>query len=51
VGPLFEGDAGDQLAAAFQVPLIGRLPFAPRGRPAPPAAVESLLRKFVEVLP
>lgn len=49
-GPLFEGNAGDQLAAAFQVPLLGRLPFAPRGGSAPPAAVESLLKRFVEVL-
>ena len=51
VGPLFEGNAGDQLVAAFQVPLLGRLPFAPRGRAAPATAVESLLRKFAEVLP
>lgn len=29
-GPLFPGDAGDRLAAAFGVPLLGRIPFAAR---------------------
>jgi ATP-binding protein involved in chromosome partitioning len=36
LGPLFAGDAGARLAAAFDVPLLARLPFVPRGAtPAP----------------
>ena len=33
VGPLFSGSAGTRLAAAFDVPLLGRMPFVPRGEP------------------
>ena len=33
VGPLFSGDAGARLAAAFDVPLLARLPFVPHGVP------------------
>lgn len=29
LGPLFEGDAGDRLAEAFDVPLLGRVPLDP----------------------
>ena len=31
VGPLFTGDAGARLAAAFDVPVLASLPFVPRG--------------------
>jgi ATP-binding protein involved in chromosome partitioning len=31
IGPLFTGDAGDRLAAAFDIPLLARLPFVARG--------------------
>lgn len=34
IGPLFSGDAGARLAAAFDVPLLARIPFVPRGAPA-----------------
>ena len=30
-GPLFEGNAGDELAREFGVPLLGRIPFTPKG--------------------
>ena len=45
VGPLFTGDAGERLAATFDVPLLGRLPFVPRGVPRgmlPDSLVHSL---------
>jgi ATP-binding protein involved in chromosome partitioning len=35
-GPLFAGDAGAALAAAFDVPLLARVPFDLRARPAEP---------------
>ena len=35
IGPLFAGNAGSRLAAAFDVPLLARLPFVPGGRAAP----------------
>lgn len=31
IGPLFTGDAGARLSTAFDVPLLARIPFAPRG--------------------
>ena len=31
-GPLFEGNAGADLAESFHIPLLGRLPFVPRRR-------------------
>ena len=31
IGPLFSGDAGARLSAAFDVPLLARIPFSPRG--------------------
>jgi len=34
IGPLFTGDAGSRLAAAFDVPILARLPFVPRGSPS-----------------
>jgi ATP-binding protein involved in chromosome partitioning len=37
-GPLFSGDAATALCAEFGVPLLGRLPFFPRGLPANPAS-------------
>ncbi len=41
-GSLFEGDAGADLAREFDVPLIGRIPFAPGGRGgADPAVAEA----------
>ena len=36
IGPLFAGNAGARLAAAFDVPLLARLPFVPVGVSAPP---------------
>jgi ATP-binding protein involved in chromosome partitioning len=38
VGPLFPGDAGAALAAALEVPLLARIPFAPRPEAALDAA-------------
>src|SRR5436190_1326799 len=35
IGPLFSGNAGARLAAAFDVPLLARLPFVPAGAIAP----------------
>jgi ATP-binding protein involved in chromosome partitioning len=35
VGPLFSGNAGARLAAAFDVPLLAHLPFVPRGASVP----------------
>ena len=45
IGPLFAGNAGARLAAAFDVPLLARLPFVPVGvsaTPLPPSLVDSL---------
>ena len=45
IGPLFAGNAGARLAAAFDVPLLARLPFVPPGVSAPsmpPAVIDSL---------
>jgi ATP-binding protein involved in chromosome partitioning len=36
VGPLFTGSAGAELARAFDVPLLGRIPFDPSASPADP---------------
>ncbi|HKW10975.1 MAG TPA: P-loop NTPase, partial [Gemmatimonadaceae bacterium] len=36
IGPLFSGNAGDRLAAAFDVPILARLPFVPAGGATPP---------------
>ena len=36
IGPLFSGNAGARLAAAFDVPLLARIPFAPPGAPNHP---------------
>ncbi|HEY7233816.1 MAG TPA: P-loop NTPase [Gemmatimonadaceae bacterium] len=36
IGPLFAGNAGARLAAAFDVPLLARLPFVPAGGATPP---------------
>jgi ATP-binding protein involved in chromosome partitioning len=36
IGPLFSGNAGARLAAAFDVPLLARLPFVPPGASTPP---------------
>jgi Mrp family chromosome partitioning ATPase len=35
IGPLFVGNAGARLAAAFDVPLLARIPFTPRGGQPP----------------
>ena len=35
IGPLFSGNAGARLAAAFDVPVLARLPFIPRGSSIP----------------
>ena len=35
IGPLFSGNAGARLAAAFDVPLLARIPFVPPGATAP----------------
>lgn len=43
--PLFAGDAGAQLAAAFGVPLLGSIPFSPEPNPEP---ISSLLAAFEE---
>lgn len=42
--PLFEGNAGAELAAAFGVPLLGKIPFAPAGE------IEALAGAFLGVL-
>jgi len=42
IGPLFSGNAGARLSAAFDVPLLAQLPFAPTGAPAP-ALPDSLI--------
>jgi len=42
IGPLFSGNAGDRLAAAFDVPLLARLPFVPAGA-TPPNLPEVLI--------
>jgi ATP-binding protein involved in chromosome partitioning len=41
IGPLFAGNAGARLAAAFDVPLLARVPFVPSGASPPrlPAAL------------
>ena len=47
IGPLFTGDAGSRLAAAFDVPLLARIPFSPRGSGMtwlPGAVVDAVLR-------
>jgi len=47
IGPLFDGDAGSRLAAAFDVPLLARIPFAPRASGMawlPGAVVDAVLR-------
>jgi ATP-binding protein involved in chromosome partitioning len=47
IGALFAGDAGARLAAAFDVPLLARLPFVPVGvsaAPLPDALVQSISR-------
>src|SRR4029077_12362322 len=36
IGPLFSGNAGDRLAAAFDVPILALLPFVPAGGETPP---------------
>ena len=46
IGPLFSGDAGTRLAAAFDVPLLARIPFVPRGAQKmwlPNAVVDAVL--------
>ena len=45
IGPLFAGNAGPRLAAAFDVPLLARIPFAPAGARAP-VVPETLLALF-----
>ena len=50
--PLFEGNAGQELSRAFNVPLLGRLPFqrAPyNGPPAVDTATKNLLRVVNEI--
>jgi ATP-binding protein involved in chromosome partitioning len=47
IGPLFAGDAGSRLAAAFDVPLLARIPFAPKASGMswlPGAVVDAVLR-------
>ncbi len=46
VGPLFDGDAGAMLGAAFGIPLLARMPFVPAGG-AVPALPEALLSAVV----
>lgn len=46
VGPLFQGDAGDRLAAAHRIPLLARLPFTH----APLGDVAAALDGVVEVV-
>ena len=51
IGPLFSGDAGSRLAAAFDVPLLARIPFAPRGGGmtwVPGAVVDAVLRREID---
>ena len=49
IGPLFSGDAGAGLAAAFDVPVLARLPFIPPG--ATWATLPSSLISAVHVIP
>jgi ATP-binding protein involved in chromosome partitioning len=47
IGPLFAGDAGSRLAAAFDLPLLARIPFAPKASGLtwlPGAVVDAVLR-------
>lgn len=47
IGPLFTGDAGSRLSAAFDIPLLARIPFAPRGGGMtwlPGAVIDAVLR-------
>ncbi|HKN67324.1 MAG TPA: P-loop NTPase [Gemmatimonadaceae bacterium] len=47
IGPLFAGDAGSRLSAAFDVPLLARIPFAPKAMGMtwlPGAVVDAVLR-------
>lgn len=47
IGPLFSGDAGTRLSAAFDVPLLARLPFVPRGANRawlPSAVIDAVVR-------
>jgi ATP-binding protein involved in chromosome partitioning len=46
VGPLFDGDAGEDLSREFGVPLLGKIPFQ---RAPVPAA--QLLTAFLKTLP
>ncbi len=46
IGPLFAGDAGSHLSAAFDIPLLARIPFSPRGAGVtwlPGAVVDAVL--------
>jgi ATP-binding protein involved in chromosome partitioning len=49
IGPLFAGDAAARLAAAFDVPVLARLPFIPRG--ATPAMLPGPLLAAVHAIP
>jgi ATP-binding protein involved in chromosome partitioning len=42
IGPLFSGDAGARLSAAFDIPLLARIPFVPHGN-MPIALPDSLI--------
>jgi Mrp family chromosome partitioning ATPase len=46
IGPLFSGNAGARLAAAFDVPLLARMPFVPRGATSP-ALPDALLAAVI----
>jgi ATP-binding protein involved in chromosome partitioning len=52
VGPLFAGAAGERLAGAFGIPLMGRLPFANPAlrRDEPGTDGETLLNELLRVL-
>ena len=48
IGPLFAGDAGSRLSAAFDVPLLARIPFAARSAGMawlPGTVVDAVLRR------
>ncbi len=50
-GPLFPGDAGRRLASAFDVPLLGRVPFRPPDAPdATDRDAEALTERLLGVL-
>ncbi len=49
-GPLFEGEAGAELAERFEVPLLGRVPFYPPAQNGGPRIPDEVADRMLEVL-